>query len=115
MQRKWTTIGKDHNGTPEARRLLAGMFDRLDWKALPQNDVPMMPGEGIKIAIQELRIPNVNAVAWSNELGPYGLYGIRGRYKNGRADVFICDEGSVLVVLATDFYPNKEEETPCHV
>jgi len=107
MERSWTDKGVEHNGTPEQKEQLAGMFDRLEWLDTSQGlTMAMMPGEGIKAAIEELRIPKVSHVADSHEMAPYGLYGIRGHFSNGRADVYLCDEGSSLVVLASDFYPN---------
>ena len=106
-ERTWTNVGIDYNSTPELKVKLAGMFDRLEWLDVSEGiTMGMMPGEGIKAAIEELKIPKVSHVATSNEMAPYGLYGIRGHFSNGRADVYLCDEGSSLVVLASDFYPN---------
>lgn len=106
MERTWTSVGSDHNGDDSKRARLAAIFDRLEWQELKPDTVEaMMPALGIRAAIEELRIPKVSHYAISNELAPYGLYAIRGHYKNGRADIFLCDEGSSMVVLASDFYP----------
>lgn len=109
MERTWTTRGCEYNGTNEQKTALAGMFDRLQWQEIGQGiTVPMMPGEAIKEAIVQLRLPKVSHIALSNEMAPYGLVGIRAHYKNGRADVYLCDEGTNCVVLCSDFYPNEE-------
>jgi len=106
MQRTWTSVGHDHNGTEDQRARLAGMFSRLSWQEFVVGmEMPMMQGLGIQAAIKELRLPKVSHIADSNEMAPYGLYGIRCHYRNGMAQVYICDEGSQLVVLASDFEP----------
>ena len=106
LQRDWMQVGIDHNGTDEQKTRLAGMFDRLEWQEIGDGlTMAMGPGLAIKSAITELRMPKVTDVANSHELAPFGLIGIRAHYKNGRADAYICDEGSRLVVLAVDFYP----------
>lgn len=68
-----------------------------------------MPALGIKTAVRELRIPQVTHYAISNELAPYGLYAVEGHYINGTARAYICDEGSHLVPLCSDFWPTGEE------
>jgi hypothetical protein len=86
------------------------MFDRLEWQELFPAGVTMamMPGEAIKAAIAELRLPKVSHVATSNEMAPYGLIGIRAHYKNGTANVYLVDEGCQIVVLCSDFYPKDD-------
>jgi hypothetical protein len=109
MERNWTSVGAEHNGTDSQRVRLAAMFDRLEWKPIVAGEqVAMMPALGIRAAIDELRIPKASHYAISNEMAPYGLYGIWGHYKNGCAEVYVCDEGTRLVVLASDFHPNND-------
>ncbi len=106
MQRTWTSVGSEHNADDSKRARLAAMFDRLEWQELKPDTVEaMMPALGIRAAIKELRIPKVSHYAISRELAPYGLYGIRGHFTNGQAEVYLCDEGSRMVVLASDFHP----------
>jgi hypothetical protein len=113
MVRTWTNVGILHSETPELRARLEGMFDRLPWKRYtPGAEEAMMPALGIRAAINELRIPRVSHYAISNELAPYGLYAIRGHFLNGRVDVYLVDEGSSLVVLASDHWPGCTTPTP---
>ena len=58
----------------------------------------------MKEVIKELRIPKVSHVAYSHEMAPYGLMGVKAHYKNGDANVFMVDEGSNIVIIATDFF-----------
>lgn len=102
MERTWTKTGAEH--TDGKHDALADAFDALEWQALPI-ECAMMPGEGIKHAIRSFRIPKVSHVAISHELAPYGLYGIRGHYPNGSAQIYILDRGSDIVTLASDFEP----------
>jgi len=104
MERNWTTKGTEHNGTPDQKEKLGRMFDNLEWHDKPVT-MGMMQAEGIKVAIESLKIPKVSHVATSNEMAPYGLLAVRGHFSNGWANVYFCDEGSKLVVLASDFHP----------
>jgi hypothetical protein len=109
-QRTWTKIGADYTASIE--HVWAAKFDELEWITLPKDGkgltLPMCQGEAIKAAIKELRIPKVSHIAWNGVYGSgYGVYGIRGHYKNGAAEIFILDEGSRIVVLCSDLYPNE--------
>lgn len=113
FQRNWTTVGAELELDPEARRTpsreeYARLFADLEWEPVT-GEKPMLPGLAIKEAIKELRIPKVTRIAISHELAPYGLYGIEGNYRNGRALVYIVDRGAVLTPVASDFYPVGEE------
>jgi len=101
MERTWTKVGKHHTHGREED--IGGMIDRLNWKEIPC-EMGMMPGEAIKAAIKELRIPKVSHVANSHEMAPYGLLGIKAHYKNGDANIYLVDEGCSTVVIATDFF-----------
>ncbi len=107
VQRNWTEVGREH--TDGNREFIGEFFDRMQWQELGTGGIeaPMMPGEGIKSMIRELRIPKVSRVAWSNDMAPYGLYGVEGNYTNGQARVYAVDEGSRLVVLCSDFWPKE--------
>jgi hypothetical protein len=105
MNRTWTETGKkegfDRTRVEAAIRL-------MNWREIPKGgsvEVPMMPGDGIKAAIQQLRIPKVSHIAWSSELAPYGFYAIRGHYSNGSAEIYIADMGTHLTPLCSDFHP----------
>jgi len=103
-QRTWTQVGKAHTEGHEVA--IGEMLDRLNWQKIPCT-MGMMPGEAIKAAIKELRIPKVDYVASSHELAPYGLLGIKAHYKNGDATIYLVDEGCQTVVIASDFYPKS--------
>jgi hypothetical protein len=108
MARNWTKVGADHSRTAVERAILT-----LEWREIPKEgtlEAPMGPGEGIKAAIRELKIPRVSHVAWSNQMAPYGFYGIRGHYPNGDAEVYIVDEGTHLSPVCSDFHPKGESQ-----
>jgi hypothetical protein len=104
MVRTWTTVGAGHSRGNETR--LGKILDALSWTEIPPAGVcePAMPALAIMGAIRELRLPGVTHYAISHALAPFGLVGIRAHYADGRADVYVVDEGSQLVVLASDFY-----------
>ena len=114
MNRTWTEVGAPlvgtrlEDGIELTQDTVAEIIDHLDWQeAHPGMDLPAVPGLGIAQCIRELRIPKVSHIAVSNELAPYGLYGIRGHYTNGHADVFVVDRGSDLIPVCSDFYPKE--------
>ena len=41
------------------------------------------------------------------DLAPYGLVGARCHYRNGDADVWICDRGSDLLPIVSVFTPKE--------
>jgi len=94
----WMEVGKEYNGTDELKERLQRIIARIEWQKIPTT-LSMMAGEGIKGIIKEFKIPKVSHVADSHELAPYGLYGIRGHYKNADVDLFVVDEGSRCVSL----------------
>ena len=107
MTRPWPRIGTPHSQHHEAR--LGAIFARLAWHPLtPETEEAAMPALGIRAAIRELRLPKVSHYAIGHELAPYGLYGIRAHYRNGTAEVYLVDEGSQMLVLASDFSPSEE-------
>jgi len=102
-ERNWTKIGKDYTEGKEDR--VGAIFDRMEW-SMPES-MAMMPGLGIKECIKQLRLPKVTNVAVSHEMAPFGLIGVECNYKNGRARVFALDQGCEIVILCSDFYPNR--------
>jgi hypothetical protein len=96
----WTKVGADHINREQA----AAAIDRLVWLdlSIPENRTQgMMPAMGISECIKQLHIPHVSHIAISSDLAPCGLYGIRGRYTNGIGEVFILDEGTDCIPIAS--------------
>jgi len=111
--RAWTTVGVEEVDGDETREAFSRAVVALVWMDVSQGQeltVGAIPGLNITEIIRELRIPKVSAVAISNQLAPYGLYGIEGNYKNGRARVYVIDRGSDCLPIASDFW-SKERET----
>ena len=98
----WFKVGQDHwKGNQDK---ITAICKSAEWIDFPC-DVAFMPGEAIKAAIKELKIPKVSQVAVLNNLAPYGLCGIRSKYKNARVDVFIIDEGTHISPLCAFVTP----------
>jgi len=100
------------DGANLSRAAVERAIRTIEWREIPKGgslEAPAMPGLGIKAAIQELRIPKVSHIAWSNQLAPYGFYGIRGHYSNGDAEVYIIDAGDHLTPVCSDFTPKAVE------
>ena len=104
MKRTWTEVGKVY--TEGKQDAISRHIDGMEWQEVPCT-VGMAPGEGIKEAIKELRIPKVSHIAISLKMAPLGLYGVRGHYKNGMAQVYMVDSGDVLTPICSDFYEGE--------
>src|SRR2546430_5775899 len=107
MERTWTEIGADYVERL-GKRSVEHEIEALDWQDVKDDGITVafIPGQAIKEATRELRIPNVTKVAISSfdcpatspdQDGFYpGFYGIEGNYKNGRARVYVLDTGTSL-------------------
>lgn len=104
MARTWTTVGAE---LVDDRGRFARLFEALEWETV-EGAKPMLPALNISETIKDLRIPRVSRVAISHDLAPYGLYGIEGHYKDGRARVYVVDLGTKLVPVASDHWPGPD-------
>lgn len=95
----FTEIAKAYSQDRQGR--IIEHCEAMEWQELTPAGLtlPMMPGEGIKAAIRELRLPRVSHVAYSHDMAPYGLYGAKCRYSNGPAEVYLLDIGIEILVL----------------
>ena len=104
MKRTWTETGV--KCVPENNRdRVSSIIYNFEWESIPCA-VGMMPGENIKGIIAEFKMPKVSHIAITHEMAPYGFYGIRAHYTNGKAQLYILDRGSDCVPIASDFWPN---------
>ena len=105
MERTYTHVGKDE-ATPEQ---IDKAILTLDWLELAkEKSLPMAQGLAIKEVVKRLRVPNVSHVAYHGMIHgsscPYGFYGIKAKYKNGKAVIYLLDNGCEVVIMASDFY-----------
>ena len=98
----WMNNAKEH--WQDNKERLIKIMGRMTWDTdYIGKSLPMMPGEGIKAAIKEFRIPKVDAISYDcHELAPFGLCGISGHYKNADVKIYIVDEGSHLMPLCAE-------------
>jgi hypothetical protein len=105
MITEWTKTGSEYTKGKEPA--IKNIIGRMDWMKLPGKDeaalsIGAMPGLGIQGAIREYRIPKVSHIAISHEMAPYGLYGIRGHYKNADVDIFLVDSGCEIIPICSN-------------
>lgn len=104
MERTYTNVGKSE-ATPEQ---IDRAIETLEWIE-PKGKQPMAQGMAISEVIVECRIPKVSHIAihgmiYRSELqNPYGFYGIKAQYKNGKASIYIMDTGCEVIIMASDF------------
>lgn len=107
MRRDWTNVGLEV--CPLDHRETFGRYiDAMRWIDLGPSghDGPMMPLGEISECIQDLRIPKVDRISYdSRDLAPYGLYGVRGTYKNARVTVYIVSRGHDCIPVCMDVEP----------
>lgn len=112
MERYWTKVGAECMGLdleapplvrrPLSRRRVTRAIKALKWQAIPCT-LGAMPGLGINATIKDFRLKATH-VAVTNELAPYGFYGIRATYKDGSGELYVLDTGTALIPLVSDFY-----------
>lgn len=107
-RRDWMKVGARYS-TKARRPQLVQVMNELEWHPVKgKMTLPFSPGEGIKAVIAELNLPKVSALAWNGALefsGEYpSLYGIEANYKNGRARLFVVDNGTALLPVCADFW-----------
>lgn len=128
--RTWTSTGEQlldragsnaagHNHTTRDE-IEAAISTLVEWQDLPESYgdhlwLPAVQGLAIRAIIEQLDLRAPTAIALGvvpcrsdNEPGEllYGLYGIRNRYKDGVAEVFVVDRGGDLIPVASDFLAN---------
>jgi hypothetical protein len=121
-QQNWTKTGEEFIGKPVdpaewpglilARDMVVKAIENLKWEEVPNTGLEMDIGSAMAIeaAIRDYKIPRVSHVATSNDLAPWGFYGIRGHYTNGVAEIYIMDMGSQLATVRSDFTPNEGDQ-----
>jgi hypothetical protein len=122
MRIDWTNIGARF--TEGKRDRIVAITNEIDaatapvgqdgcWLRVPKPGEPalsvgMMPGEGIKAAIRELRLPKVTHIAISAALAPFGLYGMRAHYKGDQqVDVWVVDDGCGITPIMMKVYEHQ--------
>jgi hypothetical protein len=112
LKRTWTEVGVEY--TRDKQRDIAAMIERMEWRTLPC-EMGMGPGMAIKEAIKAFKIPRPSRVATSNEMATYSLIAVEGNYKNGRAQIFMVDDGVSVTPICTDFYAKEEVTNESHL
>ena len=125
----WTIIGQPFTSHDEQRKRILDAIAAIDagstgpgewdrWLEIPKEGqlaVAMMPGEAIKTAIRELKLPRVSHVGISVACSPCGFYGIRAHYgKNGeqRVDVFVMDTGGEITPIICRAFDQEASGEP---
>lgn len=97
----WMNVGKDHWEGNQER--IIEILSKMEWQELEEGmSLPMSPGLGIEFLIKEFKIPRVSHIAISNEMTPFGLYGIYGHYRNADVKLYFVDEGSHISSLCQE-------------
>ncbi len=105
METNWTETGTEHFNEEDRPRILEAI-ESMVWEPV-EGSKPMSPALGIQACIEQLGIPKVSEVAIRCvEFAPYGFYGVRAQYKNGRAEIFFLDRGSDILPVVSTFVPN---------
>lgn len=96
----WMEAGKNHSEGKEVE--LTKIFNTLDWKEIKAGKMEaMMPALGIKGIIQQVhRKPLRYAI--SNDLAPFGLYGIEFKCSDSTVKSYWVDDGCGCSCLAAE-------------
>jgi len=85
--------------TSENQNRIDLAIEKLQWKSPKElGQIGFMQGRGLKEIINEHKL-DVDKIAISHDLAPYGFYGIRAKYKGGTVDQFYLDTGTNIIPL----------------
>lgn len=105
MRRDYTAIGEREGYTKEA--IDSGILTAQDWQDISvDKSVAFSQGYAITEAIKQFRIPKVTHVSQFGMIDGHSLLGIRAKYKNGLAEIYIADNGLDAIPVAIDFEQN---------
>ena len=106
MRIDWFQVGRDHWEGKQER--ITEICKRVGWQEItPGLTMAAMPGMAINQLRESLNLPNASHVCHSHEMAPFGLVGIRARFKNADVDFFAVDEGTHISSLCA-FVTEKE-------
>lgn len=109
MERTYTKVGEKEANPAQIDEAI----ETLEWIE-PKGKQPMAQAMAISEVIQECKIPKVSHIAihgmiTGNHLqSPYGFYGIKAQYKNGKAIIYMMDTGCEVIIMASDFIERGE-------
>jgi hypothetical protein len=111
-ERDFLSVGKKWWGDKAKLGKMVKAIKNMEWLTLPKKDepplsLPMMQGLGIKGIIKELNLRNVDKIAYTNAMAPYGFYGIQDNYKKGdvkRIRLYVIDSGDSCTPVFVDKY-----------
>lgn len=95
MNLVWMRTGKRFTNSTNKRTRIISAIRGMVWHEVKDGlSLPMSPGLGIEALIKELRLPRVSDVAYSHDLAPYSLLGVRTHYKKISIELFAVDTGT---------------------
>ncbi len=97
MNIDWMTVGGEY--TDGKHQEFETFFNKAEWQEIPCT-LGMMPAMAIDEAIKQFDIRKVSHVAVLNDCAPYGLYGIKAKFKQGKVDLFVIDVGDTVISIA---------------
>lgn len=103
MERNFTKVGSDYS----KKEIDSAIKNQINWEAFRKENLPFCQGECLKVVIKECNIPLSKIVNMSLHgviKNTHGFYALEVNYKNGKAFIYIADNGCSSCVVASDFF-----------
>lgn len=104
MTRTYTEVGKEEYTQEEIEESIK----QIRWEDFRKTNLPFSQGECLKNIIKECNIPlsKINKMSLHGAIkDSHGFYALDVNYKNGKAYIYIADNGCSSCVVASDFIP----------
>lgn len=106
MKRTYTKVGKDYT-----EKEISKSISQIKWEVFRTENLPFCQGECLKVVIKECNIPisKINRMSLHGMIkNTRGFYALDVTYKNGRAFIYIVDNGCFAYVVCSDFMVNEK-------
>lgn len=106
MQRTYTEVGKNDNYTQQE---IEQSINKIKWVPFRRDNLPFCQGEAIKAVVSQCNVPlsKIRNMSLHGTIkGTHGFYSLEVDYKNGKAFLYIADNGCSCCVVASDFLSN---------
>jgi len=108
MKRTFTEVGK-RNGYEQEE--IEQAIKNVEWEDFRKTDLPFCQGEALKSVISQCNIPLSKIVKMSLHgviKNTHGFYALEVNYSNGKAYIYIADNGCEICIVASDFISNEK-------
>jgi hypothetical protein len=97
MNIDWMSVGAKYTDGRHVE--FADYFKNANWMKVPCT-IGMSPAIALEEVMKKFNLPKASHITIINDCAPYGLYGIKTKFRQGIVDFFVLDVGDIITPLA---------------